>query len=91
ESRADARVHNLADKERKLDELTFKHNGRPGNYVAKLDAKARGMTLAAGANGPFNNGVWQGQLHTVDITGTESLRLKLQHPVALLVSADLVR
>lgn len=91
ESRADVRVHNLAYKERKLDELTFKLNGRPGNYVAKLDAKALGMTLAAGANGPFNNGVWQGQLHTVDITGTESLRLKLQHPVALLVSADLVR
>jgi len=91
ESKVDARIHNLVYKERKLDNLTFKLNGKSSNYAVRLDAKALGMSLAAQANGPFNNGVWQGELHTVDIAGTQSLQLKLEHPVGLLVSADAVR
>lgn len=91
ESKVDARIHNLVYKERNLDNLNFKLNGKSGNYTVRLDAKALGTALSALANGPFNNGAWQGQLHTVDIVGTESLRLKLERPVGLLVSADAVR
>jgi translocation and assembly module TamB len=47
--------------------------------------------MAAMANGPFNNGAWQGQLRSMEIIGTESLRLKLERPVGIVVSADEVR
>src|SRR5882672_2925506 len=64
QSKVDARIHNLAYKERTLDNLTFKLNGRSSNYDVRLDAKALGMSMAAMANGPFNNGAWQGQLRS---------------------------
>jgi translocation and assembly module TamB len=88
ESRVTARIHSLSYQERSLDDLTFKLNGRSSNYEVRLDAKALGMSVAAMANGPFNNGAWQGQLRSMEIVGTESLRLKLEHPVGVLVSAD---
>ena len=91
ESRVDARIHNLVYKDRQLDNLAFKLNGKSSSYAVRLDARALGMSLTALANGPFNNGVWQGQLHTMDIAGTESLRLKLEHSVGLLVSAAAVQ
>ncbi len=91
ESKVEARIHNLVYKERRLDNLTFKLNGRSSNYVVRLDAKGLGMTLGAGASGPFDKGVWRGQLHTMEATGTESLRLKLERPVGLTVSSDAVR
>jgi translocation and assembly module TamB len=91
ESKIDARVHNLTYQERKLERLTFKLNGKSSNYAVRLDAKALGMSLTAAAGGPFNNGAWQGQLQAMEITGTESLRLKLERPVGLAVSADRVR
>src|SRR5882724_3299694 len=91
ESKVDAHIHNLVYKERKLDNLAFKLNGKPANYAVRLDAAALGMSMNAQANGPFSDGAWHGQLHSVDITGTESLRLKLEQPVGLLVSADEIR
>ncbi|MFL6604623.1 MAG: translocation/assembly module TamB domain-containing protein [Steroidobacteraceae bacterium] len=91
ESKIDARIRNLVYKEHKLDSLSFKLNGKPGNYAVRLDMAALGMSLSAQGNGPYNNGAWNGQLHSVDIVGTESLRLKLERPVGLLVSADAVR
>jgi translocation and assembly module TamB len=91
ESKIDARIHNLVYKERKLDNLTFKLNGKPGNYAVKLDTAALGMSLSAQADGPFNDGAWHGQIHSMDIAGTESLRLKLERPVGLLVSANAFR
>jgi translocation and assembly module TamB len=91
ESKIDARLRNLVYKERKLDNLTFKLNGKPGNYAVRLDAAALGMSMSAQANGPFDAGAWQGQLHSIDIVGTESLRLKLEHPAGLLVSASAIR
>ena len=91
ESKVDARIHNLAYKERTLEDLTFKLGGKASNYEVRLAAKALGMSLAASASGPFTGGAWHGQLRSMDISGTESLRLKLEHPVGLLVSADEVR
>jgi translocation and assembly module TamB len=91
ESKVDLRVHNLSYQERSIDRVAFKLNGRSSNYTVHLDAKALGMSLAALANGPFNGGTWQGELRAVDIVGTESLRLKLDKPVGLLMSSDHVR
>ena len=91
ESRVDARIHNLVYNERKLDDLTFKLNGKSSNYAVRLDAKALGLSMTALANGPFDKGAWEGQLHTMDVARTESLRLKLERPVSVLVSADEVR
>src|SRR5262249_17739438 len=91
ESKVEAHLHDLIYQERKLDALVFRLDGRSSNYAVRLDARALGMSLAALAGGPFTNGVWQGQLRSVDVVGTESLRLKLQRPVGLQVSADRVR
>jgi translocation and assembly module TamB len=91
ESKVDAHIHNLAYKERQLDNLTFKLNGKSSNYEVRLDAKALGTAMTAMANGPFNNGNWQGQLRSMEIMGTESLHLKLERPVNVIVSADEVR
>jgi translocation and assembly module TamB len=91
ESKVTARVRTLVYRDRTLDELSFKLNGRSSNYDVRLDAKALGMSLAAMANGPLNNGVWQGRMQSMQIAGTESLRLKLEHPVGLVVSSDEVR
>jgi translocation and assembly module TamB len=91
ESKVDARVHNLAYEGRTLDNLTFTLNGKSSNYEVRLAAKALGMSLTAMANGPFSNGIWQGELHSMDIIGTESLRLKLERPVGVLVSAAAAR
>ena len=91
ESKVSAQVRNLIYKERQLDSLTFRLNGRSSNYGVRLDAQGLGLSLAATAAGPFNEGIWQGQLRSLEIIGTESLRLKLEHPAGLLVSADRVR
>jgi translocation and assembly module TamB len=88
ESKVNVHLHGLSYRERTLDDLNFALNGRSSNYEVRLDAKALGMSLAARANGPFNNRAWQGQLSSMQVIGTESLRLKLEHPVGLLVSAD---
>ena len=91
ESRIDARIRNLVYQERKLDNLTFKLNGKPSNFAVRLDMAGLGMSLSAQGNGPFNDGTWNGQLHSVDIAGTQSVRLKLERPVGLLVSANAIR
>ena len=91
ESKVDARVRNLVYADRKLDSLIFELGGKSSNYAVRLEAKALGMSLSAGANGPFTGGVWHGQLHMLDIVGTESLRLKLENPVSVLVSAAAAR
>jgi translocation and assembly module TamB len=91
ESKVTAHVHSLVYNDRALDELNFKLNGRSSNYDVRLDAKGLGLSLAAAANGPFTNGAWRGQLQSMQILGTDSLRLNLEHPVGLVVSSEEVR
>src|SRR5262249_5751915 len=91
ESKIDARIHNLTYQERTLEHFAFKLNGKSTNHSARHDAQAIGMSLRALAKGPVNDGVWHGQLRTVDIVGTELTRLKLEKSVGLQVSADGVR
>lgn len=91
ESHVETRLQNVVVKDRKLDSLALRLDGRSSNYVVRADARGLGMAVDAEANGPLIDGVWQGQLHAMDISGTESLRLKLEKPVGLLVSAESVR
>jgi hypothetical protein len=52
----------------------------------RLDVKALGLAASAQAAGPFTQGVFNGQLKTLAITGTESLHLELEKPVGLRLS-----
>lgn len=90
-SKVDAHVHNLTWQARRLDDLTFRLSGRATNYAVSMDARALGLAAAIRAAGPFADGVWQGQLDALTVTGTESLHLELERPVGLAVSADEVR
>jgi translocation and assembly module TamB len=91
ESKIDARIHNLIYHDRKLENLSLRLNGKTANYAVHMDAKALGLSMSAQAAGPLTNGTWHGQLHALDLTGTQSVHLKLEHPVNLLVAADSVR
>jgi translocation and assembly module TamB len=91
ESKIDARIHNLALQNRKLDNLSFRLNGKADNYAVRMEAKALGLAMSAQAAGPVTNGIWQGQLHSLDLTGTQSVHLKLEHPVNLFASVDQLR
>jgi translocation and assembly module TamB len=91
DSKIDARIHNLAYQNKKLDNLSFKLNGRADNYAVHLDAKALDVSLSAFAAGPFANGLWRGQLRSLDLTGTQSVHLKLEHPVNLFASSEQFR
>jgi translocation and assembly module TamB len=88
ESRIDTHIHNLVYGNRKLDNLSFKLNGRTAGYAVRLDAQALGLSMSAQAAGPFTNSIWQGQLHSLDLTGTQSVHLKLEHPVEVRAAAD---
>jgi translocation and assembly module TamB len=91
DSKVEARIHNLVYQNRRLDDLNFRLNGRTSAYTIRMDAKALGVAVSATAAGPYSNGVWQGQLHALDLTGTESVHLKLEHPASVLLSRESVR
>ncbi|MGH8138897.1 MAG: translocation/assembly module TamB domain-containing protein [Steroidobacteraceae bacterium] len=91
ESKVDAHLHNLTYQDRRLEDLTFRLNGKAANYAVRLDARALGLAATVRASGPFVNGAWQGQLNALTVTGTESLHLDLERPVGVVVSADAVR
>ena len=86
ESKIDARLHNLTYENRTFESLVFTLAGKPANYVMHLDLKALGLAATAQAAGPFAAGVFNGQLKSLAINGTESLRLELQRPVGLRLS-----
>ena len=86
ESRIDARLHNLTYDKRTFDSLVFTLTGKPANYTLRLDLKALGLAATAQAAGPFTQGIFNGQLKTLAITGTELLHLELEKPVGLRLS-----
>jgi translocation and assembly module TamB len=87
ESKIDARLHNLTYNNRTFESLVFTLAGRPANYALRLDLKALGLAATAQASGPFTQGVFNGQLKSLAINGTESLRLELERPVGLRLSS----
>lgn len=83
ESRIDASLHNLTVQDRTFESLSFRLSGKPANYTLNLDVQALGLAVKARAAGPFSQGVFNGQLHSLAINGTESLRLELERPAGL--------
>ena len=83
ESKIDARLHNLTYNSRTFESLAFTLSGKPANYVMRLDLQALGLAAKAEASGPFSQGIFNGQLRTLAINGTQSLHLELERPVAL--------
>jgi translocation and assembly module TamB len=91
ESKVDARLHNLTYQDRKFDSLTFTLGGKPANYLLHLDAKALGLAVEARAAGPFSQGLFDGQLRSLAITGSQALHLELEHPVGIKLARGQVR
>jgi len=90
-SKADVVLRDVAYDDREFDALTFTLNGTAQSHVARLEAAGLGLTVKSEATGIFADGAWRGQLYQLGITGSESLRLDLDAPVALLISADRIR
>jgi translocation and assembly module TamB len=91
ESRVSARVHNLQFRNRTLDNLTFTLAGKPANVALRLDASTKGLAISARGAGPYDHGVWNGELATLTINGSDALHLEIERPVGLLLSADKIR
>ena len=86
ESKIDARLHNLTYNNRTFESLAFTLAGKPASYTMRLDLQALGLAATAQASGPFTQGIFNGQLSTLAINGTQSLHLELERPVALRLS-----
>src|SRR3569833_2732190 len=91
ESKIDVRLRNLTYQSRKLETVAFTLSGRPASYTLHLDAKALGLALSARAAGPYSHGVFAGQLNSLAISGTQSLRLELERPVDIKLSRSQAR
>ena len=91
ESRVDVHLRNLTFDGRTLQSVLLTLNGPPSNYSVRLAATATGLSMNAQANGPYEQGVFTGQLTTLNITGNEQLKLVLELPVGLTVSRSRVR
>ncbi len=90
-SHIDVQAHDLLYDQRTVSEIRFRLNGSANDHVAHLDAKAPGLSLESEFTGAFAHGLWQGQLHKLDVNGSESLKLALASPVPVRVSADHTR
>ena len=91
ESKVSAHVHNLQFRNRRLDNLTFTLAGKPANVALQLDASTKGLSISAHGAGPYDHGVWKGELATLTVNGSDALHLELERPVGLLLSADKIR
>ncbi len=86
ESRVEARLQKLTYQNRTFDDVAVALSGKPASYALRLDARALGLALSARAAGPFSQGVFDAELHSLVITGTGSLRLELAKPTGLKLS-----
>ncbi|MBV8307675.1 MAG: translocation/assembly module TamB domain-containing protein, partial [Gammaproteobacteria bacterium] len=91
ESTIDARLRELSFGGRTLETVAFTLNGPPSAYRLHLAATAAGLALGAQAMGPYAHGVFNGSLTALTVTGTEQLRLSLEHPVELILAPDRMR
>jgi translocation and assembly module TamB len=89
--RASVQLSKLTYHGRTLDSVVLDVSGPATNYSVRLDAQAVGLAVTAQAAGPFAHGVFQGQLNKLTLTGNQALRLELERPVGLSLSADLAR
>jgi translocation and assembly module TamB len=82
-----AHLRQLRLNHRTVRSLDFTFAGPASAAVARLDVQAPGLHLAAGASGGFNGGAFSGKLESLTLSGADSLRLHLQQPVSLALSA----
>ncbi|HVS75998.1 MAG TPA: translocation/assembly module TamB domain-containing protein [Steroidobacteraceae bacterium] len=81
-----AHLRQLRFRRRTVRSLDFTLDGPASAATARLDAQAPGLRLAATASGGFSRGAFAGMLESLNVTGSESLRLHLERPVSLRVS-----
>ncbi|HEV2443829.1 MAG TPA: translocation/assembly module TamB domain-containing protein [Steroidobacteraceae bacterium] len=82
-----AHLRQLRFKKRTVRSLNFTLDGPASAVVAHFGAQAPGLQLAATASGGIGNGVFNGKLQSLSLSGYESLRLHLEQPVSLSLSA----
>jgi translocation and assembly module TamB len=88
ESNIDARLRELTLAGRTLSTVAFTLTGPPSAYALHLAATAAGLAAGAQAVGAYAHGVFNGTLTALSVTGTEQLRLSLEHPVPLSLALD---
>ncbi|MBV8876868.1 MAG: hypothetical protein JO158_04105, partial [Gammaproteobacteria bacterium] len=91
DSHVDARLRELAFAGRTLGTVAFTLTGPPSAYKLHLAATATGLAAGAQAVGAYANGVFTGTLSALSLTGSEQLRLSLEHPVDLVLAPDHVQ
>ena len=91
ESRIDLRLRNLTLQGRVLQSAVLTVGGPPTAFDVHLTASAPGLTLSAQAAGPYDKGVFSGQLMALSVAGHEQLHLSLERPVGLTVAVDHAR
>jgi translocation and assembly module TamB len=90
-TKIDARAQNLSYASHAIESAAFTVMGPPAAYRVHLDARAAGLALAAGADGTYAHGTFQGQLTALSVKGKDALDLALEHPVDLTASAERAR
>jgi translocation and assembly module TamB len=91
ESNIDARLRELSIGGRTLETVVLTLNGVPSAYQLHFAATAAGLALGAQATGPYAHGVFNGTLTALSVTGSEQLRLSLEHPVEMSLAPDHAR
>ena len=79
-------LRQLRFQRRTVHSLDFTLEGRASAATVHLDAQAPGLHLTAAASGGISRGIFAGTLQSLGVSGAESLRLHLQHPVSLTLS-----
>ncbi|HTY48171.1 MAG TPA: translocation/assembly module TamB domain-containing protein [Steroidobacteraceae bacterium] len=80
--------HGLTVGSRRADRLSLHLDGEAASHQVNLEVLARGVTLTARAQGGFAHGTWRGEVQATQLTGSQSLRLTLSQPVAVLLSPE---
>ena len=90
ESKVAVHLRNLTLAGRTAQSVSLTLSGPPSDYSVHLAATATGLSMSATANGPYDQGVFGGQLTALNITGNEQLKLSLELPVGLTMSPSRV-
>jgi len=90
-SKVDLRLRELKFSGRTLETVVLTLDGPPTAYNVRFAATAAGLALGAQAVGPYARNVFNGQLTALSVTGSEQLRLSLEHPVGISVAPDHAR
>ena len=90
-SKIDARLHKLSYRKRTLESVALTLSGPPSAYDVRFAVAATGLSASAQARGAYARGVFNGELEALAISGSESLHLSLERPVALSAAPDHLR